>query len=55
MASKATPPTGKTVEAPRHEGATRRNIPTAEYQSLLETAGQDGRVPLVSRRARARA
>jgi adenine-specific DNA-methyltransferase len=38
MARKAKPPTARTVEALRHrrEDATRRNIPTAEYQSVLE-------------------
>src|SRR5206468_12831327 len=32
---------GKTVEALRHDEATRRNIPTAEYQSVLEKEAQD--------------
>jgi len=32
---------GKTVEILRHEEATRRNIPTAEYQSVLEKEAQD--------------
>ncbi len=41
MARKAKAPTGKTVEALRHEEATRRNIPTAEYQSVLEKEAQD--------------
>jgi len=31
----------KTVETLRHEEATRRNIPTAEYQSVLEKEAQD--------------
>jgi adenine-specific DNA-methyltransferase len=31
----------KTVEVLRHEEATRRNIPTAEYQSVLEKEAQD--------------
>ena len=31
---------GKTVEALHHEEATRRNIPTAEYQSVLEKEAQ---------------
>ena len=37
------PKTGKTVEALRHrrEDATRKNIPTAEYQPVLEQAAQD--------------
>jgi adenine-specific DNA-methyltransferase len=32
---------GKTVETLRHEEATRRNIPTAEYQSVLEKEAQE--------------
>ncbi len=38
-------PTAKTVEALRHEEAKRRNIPTAEYPSVLEKAAQDAGVP----------
>ena len=34
-------PTAKTVEALRHKEATRRNIPTAEYQPVLEKEAQD--------------
>src|SRR5688500_15007876 len=43
MARKAKPPNARTVEALRHrrEEATRKNIPTAEYQSVLEKAAQD--------------
>ena len=41
MARKANAPAGKTVDTLRHEEATRRNIPTAEYQSVLEKAAQD--------------
>jgi adenine-specific DNA-methyltransferase len=41
MARKAKPPAAKTVEALRHEEARRRNIPTAEYQSVLEKEAQD--------------
>jgi adenine-specific DNA-methyltransferase len=41
MAKKAKPPAGKSVEALRHEEAKRRNIPTAEYQSVLEKEAQD--------------
>jgi len=40
MARKPTPPTARTVEALRHEEARRRNIPTAEYQSVLEKEAQ---------------
>jgi adenine-specific DNA-methyltransferase len=32
---------GKTVEALKHDEATRKNIPTAEFQSVLEKAEQD--------------
>ena len=32
---------GKTIEALRHEEATRKNIPTAEYQPVLEKETQD--------------
>lgn len=39
MARKPTPL--KTVEALRHEEATRKNIPTAEYQSVLQKETQD--------------
>ena len=31
----------KTVEALKHEEATRKNIPTAEYQSVLQKAEQN--------------
>ena len=34
-------PTAKTVEALTHEEAKRKNIPTAEYQSVLQKAEQD--------------
>ena len=34
-------PTTKTVETLNHEDATRKNIPTAEYQSLLEKEQQE--------------
>ena len=36
MARKAKPPTGKSVDVLRHREATRRNIPTAEYQSVIQ-------------------
>jgi adenine-specific DNA-methyltransferase len=39
MAKKQT--TGKTVEALKHEEATRKNIPTAEYQSVMQKDEQD--------------
>ena len=43
MARKAKPQTGKRVEALRHAraDATRKNIPTAEYQSVIEKDAQD--------------
>jgi len=36
MARKAKPPAGKSIDALRHQEATRRNIPTAEYQSVIQ-------------------
>jgi len=36
MARKAKPPAGKRVDALRHQEARRRNIPTAEYQSVIQ-------------------
>ena len=43
MARKAKAPTARTVETLRHrrDEATRKNIPTAEYQSVLEKETQD--------------
>jgi adenine-specific DNA-methyltransferase len=35
------PTTSKTVEALKHEEATRKNIPTAEYQSVMQKNEQD--------------
>ncbi len=35
------PPTSKTIEALKHAEATRKNIPTAEYQSVLQKNEQD--------------
>jgi adenine-specific DNA-methyltransferase len=40
MAKKGKRATDKTVETLRHGEATRRNIPTAEYQSVLEREAQ---------------
>jgi hypothetical protein len=34
MARKSKQPAGKRIETHRHEEAKRRNIPTAEYQSV---------------------
>jgi adenine-specific DNA-methyltransferase len=36
MAKKSKAPAGKSVEAHRHPEAKRRNIPTAEYQSVIQ-------------------
>jgi len=36
MARKGKPPAGKKIEAHRHAEAQRRNIPTAEYQSVIQ-------------------
>ena len=34
-------PTAKTVEILKHDEATRKNIPTAEYQSVLQKEEQN--------------
>ena len=39
MAKKQT--ASKTVEALKHEDSTRKNIPTAEYQSVMQKSEQD--------------
>src|SRR6266568_5598966 len=36
-------PTTKTVETLKHDAATRKNIPTAEYQSVLDKEQQNPR------------
>jgi adenine-specific DNA-methyltransferase len=36
MARKAKSAAGKSVESLRHQEAKRRNIPTAEYQSVIQ-------------------
>jgi len=42
MAKKSSKPaSNKTVEALTHEEAKRKNIPTAEYQSVLQKTDQD--------------
>ena len=42
MAQKAPKPTShKTVETIRHEQARRKNIPTAEYQSVMQEEAQN--------------
>ena len=40
MPRKQTATTGKTVATLKHEGETRRNIPTAEFQSVLKADDQ---------------
>ncbi|KAA3623472.1 MAG: site-specific DNA-methyltransferase [Proteobacteria bacterium] len=40
MARKTSKPRGKSVEALTHEEATRKNIPTAEYQSVMQKEEQ---------------
>src|SRR5450759_1757100 len=35
------PPISKTVEALKHGADTRKNIPTAEYQSVMQKEAQD--------------
>jgi len=39
--AKKTPNSKKTVEALKHDEATRKNIPTAEYQSVMQKNEQD--------------
>src|SRR5271166_6221034 len=41
MAKVAKKPIGKSVETLKHDEAKRKNIPTAEYQSVLEKEQQD--------------
>ena len=40
MARRTNKPPGKSVEALTHEEATRKNIPTAEYQSVMQKEEQ---------------
>src|SRR4051812_27152094 len=42
-------PTPKTVETLKHDEATRKNIPTAEYHSVLATAQQASKAIRYSR------
>jgi adenine-specific DNA-methyltransferase len=39
----AKPPTPKSVDAIQHDDAKRKNIPTAEYQSVLDEAQKNPR------------
>jgi adenine-specific DNA-methyltransferase len=41
MARKPTPKTAKTVESLKHDESKRKNIPTAEYQSVLQKNEQN--------------
>src|SRR5207302_7551625 len=44
--------TGKTVETLKHDEAKRKNIPTAEYQSVVEKEAQQSRKVKYDRRNR---
>src|SRR5947209_16467842 len=52
MARKAKPPLGKSVEALKHEEAKRKNIPTAEYQSVIQKEAEQPRRVAYERRNR---
>ena len=41
MARKAKPPAGKSIETVKHEEAKRKNIPTAEYQSVIQKEAEE--------------
>jgi adenine-specific DNA-methyltransferase len=41
MPRKSKPTAGRRVEALRHEEAKRRNIPTAEYQSVIQREAEE--------------
>src|SRR5437762_13004615 len=43
MARKVKPPAGKSVETLKHEEAKRKNIPTAEYQSVIQKEAEEPR------------
>ena len=45
-------PIPKTVETLKHDEATRKNIPTAEYQSVLDKAQQAPKIGRASCRER---
>src|SRR2546426_7840187 len=42
MARQTRSKANKTIEALRHDEAKRRNIPTAEYQAVIDKEAQDG-------------
>src|SRR5436309_4024663 len=52
MARKATPPAGKRIETLKHEEAKRKNIPTAEYQSVIQKEAEEPRRAAYERRNR---
>src|SRR5947208_6122480 len=52
MARKTKPPAGMSVEALRHEAAKRKNIPTAEYQSVIQKEAEEPRRAAYERRNR---
>ncbi len=52
MARKAKPPAGKRIETLKHEEAKRKNIPTAEYQSVIQKEADEPRRTAYERRNR---
>jgi len=52
MARKATPPAAKRIETLKHEEAKRKNIPTAEYQSVIQKEAEEPRRAAYERRNR---
>ena len=52
MARKAKPPAGKSIETVKHEEAKRKNIPTAEYQSVIQKEAEEPRRAAYERRNR---
>src|SRR5947209_15921024 len=52
MARKAKPPAGKRIETLKHEEAKRKNIPTAEYQSVIQKEAEEPRRAAYERRNR---
>jgi adenine-specific DNA-methyltransferase len=52
MARKGKQPAGKSVEAHRHQEAKRTNIPTAEYQSVIQKEAEQPLRVVYERRTR---
>src|SRR5205809_2581911 len=52
MARKVKPPAGKSIETLKHEEAKRKNIPTAEYQSVIQKEAEEPRRAAYERRNR---